>query len=111
MMWFLLFAALMLAAALAFVLPSLLRARVARDDPAARTRRRLKALNEARDAGILSDAEYATKRTALGEAMLEEFVVPAEVSRGAFFAAIAVALLLPAVAITLYRIVGEPRAL
>jgi cytochrome c-type biogenesis protein CcmH len=104
-------AALMLAAALAFVLTPLLRGGSGVADPAAEARRKLKALDHARTDGILSDAEYAAKRAAIGEAMLD--IIDAKPQRpvSAFYAALAVALLLPAAAIVLYRQVGEPRAL
>jgi cytochrome c-type biogenesis protein CcmH len=103
-------AALMLAAALAFLLPTLLRSRGTHADPAALAQRQLKALNQARAAGVLSDAEYAAKRAQLGEQMLAAIDgAPAPV-HGTFFAALGIALLLPAAAIVLYRVVGEPRA-
>lgn len=104
-------AALMLIAALAFVLTPLLRDRRAASDPAAEARRKLKALDQARTDGILTDTEYAAKRAALGEAMLGIIDAKPPRSASAFYVALAVALLLPAGAITLYRYVGEPRAL
>jgi cytochrome c-type biogenesis protein CcmH len=108
---FLLLAALMLAAALAFVLPALLRGRALHADPAAEARRLLEALNAAHKSGILSEVEYAAKRAELGERLLGAIDAPSVHPRSAFYAALAVALLLPAAAIVLYRIVGEPRAL
>src|SRR5947208_8709984 len=102
MMLFVLFAALMLAAALAFVLPPLLRG--PRDSGATV---KLKALAEAHAAGVLSDAEYATKRAALGEQSPNTRAVPARV-RSTRIATVALALLLPATAILLYRYVGNP---
>ena len=104
-------AALMLVAALAFVLTPLLRGGSSATDPAAEARRKLRALDQARADGILSDAEYATKRTALGEAILGIIETKPQRPVSAFYAALAVALLLPAGAIVLYRQVGEPRAL
>ena len=103
-------AGLMLAAALAFVLPPLLRGRAAGSNPAAETRRKLRALEQARAEGILSEQEYAVKRTALGEQMLTAIDAPPTPSRAGYAAALAVALLLPAGAIVLYRIVGAPQA-
>ena len=108
---FLLLAALMLAAALACVLPALLRGRALHADPAAEARRLLEALNAAHESGILSEAEYAAKRAELGERLLGAIDTPPARPRSAFYAALAIALLLPAAAIVLYRIVGEPRAL
>jgi cytochrome c-type biogenesis protein CcmH len=111
MLMFVVLAALMLAAALAFLLPTLLGARAAAADPALDARRKLKALDQARSEGILSDAEYAAKRSALGEQMLGALDKAPPPSRTGFYAALGVALLLPACAIVLYRIVGEPRAI
>jgi cytochrome c-type biogenesis protein CcmH len=110
MLAFLSLAALMLAAALAFVLPALLRGGPSREDPAAQVRRRLKALDDAHAAGVLSAEEYAAKRAALGTQMLDSIAAPLPRSRAGFVLALAIALLLPASAIVLYRIVGEPRA-
>ena len=102
---FLLFAALMLAAALAFVLPPLLRDARNTGMPAKR-----KALAKAREAGILSDAEYAEKRTALGPQLIDAFAAPKR-APSTRVATAAIALLLPASAILLYRYVGNPAAL
>jgi cytochrome c-type biogenesis protein CcmH len=110
MLTFVILAALMLAAALAFVLPTLLGARSNGADPALDARRKLKALEQARSEGILSDKEYASKRTALGEQMLSAIDAAPAPNRSGYYAALGVALLLPAIAIVLYRVVGEPRA-
>ena len=106
---FLILAALMLAAALAFVLPPLLRGRESRN-PAAEARRLLGLLDESHRSGILSDAEYAAKRAELGERLVGALDAPTPSRRGFPFA-VAIALLLPALAIALYRIVGTPAAL
>jgi len=111
MLTFVILAALMLAAALAFVLPTLLNARAGTADPALDARRKLKALEQARGEGILSDAEYRAKRAALGEQMLAAIDAAPAPGRSGLHAALAIALLLPASAIVLYRLVGEPRAL
>ncbi len=110
MMWFALLAALMLAIALALVLRPLLRQH-APDDPAALARRRMQVLNEAHAAGVLSDAEFAAKRTELGDQLLTAVNATPPRSRTTFVAAAAVALLLPALAIALYGMVGNPTAL
>ena len=110
-LFFVLLAALMLIAALAFVLRPLLRGGVSNDDPGAAARRRMKVLQEALDTGVLSKKEFAAKKAELGDQLLGALDAPPARSRSAFFAAIAVALLLPAGAIVLYRLVGEPRAL
>jgi len=108
---FVVLAALMLVAALALVLPPLLRGGSTRSDPAAAARRRMKVLQEALDTGVLNKKEFAAKKAELGSQLLGELDAPVPRSRSAFFAAVAVALLLPAGAIVLYRFVGEPRAL
>ena len=108
MMVFVVVAALMLAAALAFVLTPLLRG--PRTVSANDTRRLLALLDESHKNGLLSDAEYAAKRTQLGERLLGAIDAPKPPRRG-YAAAIAIALILPAAAIILYRIVGTPAAL
>ncbi len=108
---FLLLAAAMLAAALAFVLVPLLRGRDGSVGSAREARRLLDALNSARDNGILSDAEYATKRAELGDRLLGALnTAPSQPSRSVMYAAIGIALLLPVAAIVLYRSIGEPGA-
>lgn len=106
---FILIAALMLLAALAFVVPPLLRG--AAGNAAGEVRRRLRALEQARADGILDDAEYAAKRAALGEALLVTVDAPSTRSPRNLRLALALALLLPAMAIVLYRFVGTPQAL
>jgi cytochrome c-type biogenesis protein CcmH len=103
---FVLLAALMLAAALAFVLPTLLRGHMPPPD----AKKKLKALDDARAAGILSDAEYAAKRRALGSDLVDALAKSAA-PRRSHAAAFVIALLLPASAILLYRYVGNPQAL
>jgi len=109
--FFVLLAALMLSVALALLLRPLLRGGSRASDPAAAARRRMKVLQEALDTGVLSKKEFAAKKAELGSQLLGALDEPAPRSRSAFFAAIAVALLLPAGAIVLYRVVGDPRAL
>ncbi len=108
---FLLLAALMLIVALGLVLRPLLRGGSLKSDPAAAARRRMKVLQEALETGVLSKKEFAAKKAELGSELLGALDSPAPRSRSAFFAAVAVALLLPAGAIMMYRLVGEPRAL
>ncbi len=104
---FLPLAALMIGAALAFVVVPLLRH--ARSAPAHDTvARRLRALDQALAEGVVDADEYAAKRAALGAA---ENARPAAPSRLAFGVLLAAALLLPASAILLYRLVGAPQAL
>ncbi len=106
---FIVIAALMLATALALVLTPLLRGRSAADS-AGEARRLLGLLDASHASGILSDAEYAAKRAELGERLLGTLDVSATPRRG-YPAAIAIALILPAAAIVLYRMVGTPAAL
>ena len=111
MMAFLFVAAIMLVAALIFVLMPLLRSRDSAGNAASEARRLLDALNTARDNGILSDAEYATKRAELGDRLLGALNAPSsERPRSVMYAALGVALLLPCAAILIYRTVGEPGA-
>jgi len=107
---FFVLAALMLIAALAVVLRPLLQARSAAD-PATGAQRRMKALQEAFDAGVLSKKELAAKRAELGKPPAKAAAGASPRSRSAFLAAVAIALLLPAGSIALYYAVGEPRAL
>jgi len=94
--------ALMTLAALAFVLQPLMRHQRA-NRPAAE---RLRALDAARDAGVVDADEYARKRAAL-----EGAPSSTQASRGSAPAAIVLtAFLVPAVALTLYRFVGTPQA-
>lgn len=104
---FFLLAALMIGAALAFVVVPLLRH--ARSAPARNaTARRLRALEEAFAEGVVDADEYAAKRAELGAAAK---ATPSRPSRLAFGALLLAALLLPATAILLYRLVGAPQAL
>ncbi|TLY51935.1 MAG: c-type cytochrome biogenesis protein CcmI [Gammaproteobacteria bacterium] len=109
MLAFISLAALMLLAALAFVVPPLLRGGAPRN-AAGEVRRKLRALEQARSDGILDDTEYAAKRAALGEALLAG-VDPTPKRASYFRVALMLALLLPAAAIVLYRLVGAPHAL
>jgi len=104
---FLVFAALMIAAALAFVVVPLVRnSRTTTAD----TARRLRALEEAHASGLLDASEYATKRDALAKTT-PDAAAPARRSQAAFVALLGVALLLPLSALLLYRLVGTPEAL
>lgn len=110
MVAFVIVAAAMLAAALALLLVPLLRNGSTRN-PALEAKRKLKLLDQARDEGLLGDAEYDEKRAALGRLVLESIDRPTPRSRTAFGTALGLALLLPATAIVMYRLVGEPTAL
>ncbi|QBB71139.1 c-type cytochrome biogenesis protein CcmI [Pseudolysobacter antarcticus] len=109
---FVVIAALMLIFALACVLIPLVRSGQANVDPATLARRRLKVLDDARANEIISAQEYTSKREVLAQELLsalEPKSVPR--SRAAQIAILVVALLLPASAIVLYRILGQPLAL
>jgi cytochrome c-type biogenesis protein CcmH len=109
MTMFVVFAALMLLVALTLVLRPLLAAHAAAD-PAIAARRRLQVLDQAHAAGILSDEEFATKRAALAAQPVPTNATTSR-SRTAYYSGGAVALLVPALAIVLYRVVGSPAAL
>jgi cytochrome c-type biogenesis protein CcmH len=105
---FLVFAALMIAAALAFVLVPLLRH--ARNTAPIDDTRRLRALDEALASGVIDADEYATKRAALASKAAQPLAA-APRTRATFAALLGVALVLPASALLLYRLVGAPEAL
>lgn len=99
----------MLALALAFPLAPLLRQRrmsaTARDaDP-----RKLKALNDALSAGVIDDSEYRAKLATLAPAAAVS--AGSGSARGTLLVSVLVALLVPAGAIVLYSLNGDPRAL
>jgi cytochrome c-type biogenesis protein CcmH len=104
------FAALMIAAALAFVLVPLLRH--ARNAAPADDTRRLRALDEALASRVVDADEYAAKRAALeSKRATPAATTQAPRSRATFVVLLAVALLMPASALLLYRLVGAPEAL
>jgi len=105
---FLVFAALMIAAALAFVLVPLLRH--ARNTAPVDDTRRLRALDEALASGVIDADEYSTKRAAFANKAAQP-TTAAPRTRATFVALLAVALALPASALLLYRLVGAPEAL
>ncbi len=110
MTMFFVLAALMIAAALAFVLVPLLRH--ARNTAPVDDTRRLRALDEALASGVIDADEYATKRAAFERNAAAPSATPnAPRARATFAALLAVALLLPASALLLYRLVGAPAAL
>jgi cytochrome c-type biogenesis protein CcmH len=108
MTMFLVFAALMIAAALAFVLVPLLRH--ARNTAPVDDTRRLRALDEALASGVIDADEYAAKRALLAKKAAQP-TTAAPRTRATFVALLAVALALPASALLLYRLVGAPEAL
>lgn len=108
---FLACAALMIAAALAFVLVPLLRHARGASSSGENVRRR-RALDAAFASGVIDENEYTVKRAAIDAATSNPASAqPERRSRAAFVALLAVALLLPASALLLYRLVGAPEAL
>ena len=104
---FVILAGSMLAIALAFVLWPMLRR--AQGVAAVGDERRLKALDDALAAGVIDHDEYRAKR-ALVDAAGAAPASTAGPTRGTRLSAILVAILLPAAAILLYRVAGEPAA-
>ncbi len=103
---FLLLAALMIGAALAFIaIPLLRHARSAPVQDA--SQRRLRALDAALAEGVIDADEHAAKRRAL----LTDATTPARPPRAAFVSLLLSAALLPALSIALYRWIGTPEAL
>ncbi|MFZ1838569.1 MAG: c-type cytochrome biogenesis protein CcmI, partial [Dokdonella sp.] len=106
---FIVLAATMLGLALAFLLLPLLRKR----EPVAVAhgvdRGRLKAFEDARNAGVIDEREYQTKLAALGSTTLPSG--DRQSRRPAVLASLFVAVLVPLGAITLYQFKGEPGAL
>ncbi|MBL0164069.1 MAG: c-type cytochrome biogenesis protein CcmI [Xanthomonadales bacterium] len=106
---FVVLAALMLGVALAFPLWPLLRSRDLMVTANAVDAKRLKALDDARSAGVIDDEEYAAKLATLSTPPASN---PNPRSRRpAFLASLLVALLVPLGAIMLYQTKGEPAAL
>ncbi|HEY0180502.1 MAG TPA: c-type cytochrome biogenesis protein CcmI [Dokdonella sp.] len=103
---FFLLAAAMIAAALAFVAVPLLR----HGRGATAPERRRRALEQALAAGIIDADEYAAKRAAL-DAETPSAGPASPPPRATLAALLVVALLLPASALLLYRLVGTPQAL
>ncbi|MBK6375431.1 MAG: c-type cytochrome biogenesis protein CcmI [Xanthomonadales bacterium] len=103
---FIVLAATMLGLALAFLLLPLLRNREPAHgvDP-----KRLKALGDARDAGVIDEKEYQAKLAALGSPALASGNQQSR--RPAVLASLFVAVLVPLGAIMLYQFTGEPAAL
>ncbi len=106
---FMVLATVMVAAALAFVIvPLRRRARGLASDTSVR---RLRALDEALAAGVISREEFATKRAAIANTGAAVTGAAAAPSRSAFTTLLLVAVLLPAMALLLYQLVGTPQAL
>ena len=105
---FMVLAALMVAAALAFVIVPLRRHVRGASAPGTPTRR-VRALDEALAAGVIDASEFAAKRAALAAA--NPIVVTSRPMRMTVATLLLTAILLPASALLLYRLVGTPQAL
>lgn len=105
---FVILAALMLGAALAFPLLPLLRQRSTSSAAASTDPKRLKALKDALASGVIDDEEYQAKLAALPSTSTSAAPVR---SRPAIAAALAIAVVLPLGAIVLYQANGAPAAL
>ncbi len=103
----------MLAFALALVLMPLLRTGAVRSNHARQIRKQVRALDQALASNVINATEYAAKRAELGTRLLADLTESTATPRprGSFITALVIALLLPAVAISLYQWVGTPRAL
>jgi cytochrome c-type biogenesis protein CcmI len=75
------------------------------------SRAELRALEEARAAGNLEAAEYATRRAALGEGLLSILDGESKRPRATLYVGVAVAALVPLTALAAYRWWGSPQAL
>lgn len=102
--------ALMLVIALAFPLIPLLRRRGSAGVGDAAQTQRLKALDQALAAGVIDHDEYEAKRASIRVSDAPASATP-PANRATTISAVAMALLLPAAAILLYRAIGEPIAL
>ncbi|MEO8460867.1 MAG: c-type cytochrome biogenesis protein CcmI [Dokdonella sp.] len=110
MTMFLMITTLMIVLALAIVLIPLLRGRRIGSGKAEPNSRRLRALDDALAADIISAEEYAAKR-ALLDAVPVTTSSGSNASHSVLVAVLAVVIVLPASAIVLYRAIGSPQSL
>ena len=106
---FVVLAAAMLGLALAFPLLPLLRSRDLGESVHGADSKRLKALDDARSAGVIDEEEYKAKLATLTSTSAA--VPNSRARRPAVLASLFVALLVPLGAILLYQVKGEPAAL
>ncbi|MCB1788892.1 MAG: c-type cytochrome biogenesis protein CcmI [Gammaproteobacteria bacterium] len=111
-------AAAMIAAALALLAPTLLRAHAARDDATEQfnveiAREHLADITRRRDAGELSDEEYKQERADIEIALAEDLEGTArpapKAQGGGRWALVAAALLIPAITVPVYLQIGSPQ--
>jgi cytochrome c-type biogenesis protein CcmH len=74
------------------------------------SRAELRALDEARAAGSLESADYASRRAALGEGLLSILDAEPKRSRATLYVGVAVVVLVPLAALGAYRWWGSPQA-
>src|ERR1700733_4212140 len=103
--------AAMLAVALLLILPPLLRGNTNTLRRLRESRAELRALEEARAAGSLEAADYASRRAALGEGLLSILDAEPKRFRVTLYVGLAVAVLVPLAAVGAYRWWGSPQAL
>jgi cytochrome c-type biogenesis protein CcmH len=101
----------MVAVALVLILPPLLRGNSNTQRRLRESREELRALDEARAAGSLEAADYASRRAALGEGLLSILDAEPKRFRAALYVGLAVAVLVPLAALGAYRWWGSPQAL
>jgi cytochrome c-type biogenesis protein CcmI len=103
--------AAMLIVALLLILPPLLRGNSNTLRRLRESRAELRALEEARAAGSLEAADYASQRAALGEGLLSILDVEPKRSRTTLYVGLTMAVLVPLAALGAYRWWGSPQAL
>src|SRR5271156_4525064 len=101
----------MLVVALLLILPPLLRGSANSLRRLRESRAELRALDEARSAGSLEAADYASRRAALGEGLLSILDADPKRLRATLYVGLAVAVLVPLAALGAYRWWGSPQAL
>jgi cytochrome c-type biogenesis protein CcmH len=101
----------MLVVVLLLILPPLLRGNSNTLRRLRASRAELRALDEARAAGSLEAADYASRRAALGEGLLSILDAEPKRSRTTLYVGLAVAVLVPLAALGAYRWWGSPQAL
>jgi cytochrome c-type biogenesis protein CcmI len=100
----------MLVVALLLILPPLLRGNTNTLRRLRESRAELRALDEARAAGSLEAADYASRRAALGESLLSILDAEPKRFRATLYVGLAVAVLVPLAALGAYRWWGSPQA-
>src|ERR1700728_5326022 len=98
----------MLVVALLLILPPLLRGNTNTLRRLRESRAELRALEEARAAGSLEAADYASRRAALGEGLLSILDVAPKRSRTTLYLGLTMAVLVPLAALGAYRWWGSP---